>query len=234
LAPQKDWAVNQPAALADALGKLEAVQTTFNAAGGTRISLADTIVLGGVAAVEKAAADAGHAVKVPFTAGRMDASQDQTDVQSVDALELKADGFRNYVHAGIARSPSEMLVDRAQLLTLTAPEMTVLMGGLRVLGAGVGKAGQFTERVGVLSTDFFVNLLDMGTHWSKVDDAFEGRDDAGTVKWTATEVDLIFGSNSILRGLAEVYAANDAKGKFVADFVAAWTKVMELDRFDIA
>ena len=234
LAPQKDWAVNQPAALADALGKFEAVQTTFNAAGGTRISLADTIVLGGVAAVEKAAADAGHAVKVPFTAGRMDASQDQTDVQSVDALELKADGFRNYVHSGIARSPSEMLVDRAQLLTLTAPEMTVLVGGLRVLGAGVGKAGQFTDRVGVLSTDFFVNLLDMGTHWSKVDDAFEGRDDAGTVKWTATEVDLIFGSNSILRGLAEVYAANDAKGKFVADFVAAWTKVMELDRFDIA
>ncbi|MCO4847357.1 MAG: catalase/peroxidase HPI [Yoonia sp.] len=234
LAPQKDWAVNQPDALASALGKIEAVQVAFNAAGGARVSLADTIVLGGVAAVEQAAAAAGHAVTVPFTAGRMDASQEQTDVHSVDALELKADGFRNYLRAGQTRAASELLVDRAQLLTLTAPEMTVLVGGMRVLGAGAGTAGQFTDRVGTLSTDFFVNLLDMGTHWSKSGDLFEGRDDAGNVKWTATEVDLIFGSNSVLRGLAEVYAADDAKGKFVADFVAAWTKVMELDRFDIA
>ena len=233
LAPQKDWAVNQPDTLASTLVKLEFVQTTFNATGGTQISLADTIVLGGVAAVENAAAAAGHAVNVPFTAGRMDASQEQTDVHSGDALELKADGFRNYLRAGQARAASELLVDRAQLLTLTAPEMTVLVGGMRVLGAGVDKAGQFTDRVGTLSTDFFVNLLDMGTHWSKSDGLFEGRDDAGKIKWTATEVDLIFGSNSVLRAIAEVYAADDAKGKFVIDFVAAWTKVMELDRFDL-
>ena len=234
LAPQKDWAANQPDALASALGKIEAVQVAFNAAGGTQISLADTIVLGGVAAVEKAADAAGHAVAVPFTAGRMDASQEQTDVHSVDALELKADGFRNYLRAGQARAASELLVDRAQLLTLTAPEMTVLVGGMRVLGAGAGTAGQFTNNVGALTTDFFVNLLDMGTQWTKSGDMFEGRDDAGNVKWTATEVDLIFGSNSVLRALSEVYAADDAKGKFVADFVAAWTKVMNLDRFDIA
>ncbi len=234
LAPQKDWAANQPDALATALGKIEAVQVAFNAAGGAQISLADTIVLGGVAAVEKAADAAGHAVAVPFTAGRMDASQEQTDVHSVDALELKADGFRNYLRAGQARAASELLVDRAQLLTLTAPEMTVLVGGMRVLGAGAGTAGQFTNNVGALTTDFFVNLLDMGTQWSKSGDAFEGRDDAGNVKWTATEVDLIFGSNSVLRALSEVYAADDAKGKFVTDFVAAWTKVMNLDRFDIA
>ncbi|MFT6299823.1 MAG: catalase-peroxidase [Yoonia sp.] len=234
LAPQKDWAVNQPDALASALGKIEAVQVAFNAAGGAKISLADTIVLGGVAAVEKAAAAAGHAMAVPFTVGRMDASQDQTDVLSADALELKADGFRNYLRAGQTRAASELLVDRAQLLTLTAPEMTVLVGGMRVLGAGTGTAGQFTDHVGTLSTDFFVNLLDMGTQWSKVDDMFEGHDDAGNLKWTATEVDLIFGSNSVLRGLAEVYAADDARGKFVTDFVAAWTKVMNLDRFDIA
>ena len=234
LAPQKDWAANQPDALASALGKIEAVQVAFNAAGGAQISLADTIVLGGVAAVEKAADAAGHAVAVPFTAGRMDASQEQTDVHSVDALELKADGFRNYLRAGQARAASELLVDRAQLLTLTAPEMTVLVGGMRVLGAGAGTAGQFTNNVGALTTDFFVNLLDMGTQWTKSGDMFEGRDDAGNVKWTATEVDLIFGSNSVLRALSEVYAADDAKGKFVADFVAAWTKVMNLDRFDIA
>jgi catalase-peroxidase len=234
LAPQKDWAVNQPDALASALGKIEAVQVAFNAAGGAKISLADTIVLGGVAAVEKAAAAAGHAMAVPFTVGRMDASQDQTDVLSADALELKADGFRNYLRAGQTRAASELLVDRAQLLTLTAPEMTVLVGGMRVLGAGTGTAGQLTDHVGTLSTDFFVNLLDMGTQWSKVDDMFEGHDDAGNLKWTATEVDLIFGSNSVLRGLAEVYAADDARGKFVTDFVAAWTKVMNLDRFDIA
>jgi catalase-peroxidase len=234
LAPQKDWAVNQPAALADALGKLEAVQSAFNATGGAKISLADTIVLGGVAAVEKAAADAGHAVAVPFTAGRMDATQEQTDVVSGAALELKADGFRNYLKPGQARAASELLVDRAQLLTLSAPEMTVLVGGMRVLGAGADKAGQFTDNVGALTTDFFVNLLDMGTQWSKVDGMFEGRDDAGNLKWTASEVDLIFGSNSVLRALAEVYAADDAKGKFVTDFVAAWTKVMNLDRFDIA
>lgn len=233
LAPQKDWAANQPDALASALGKIEAVQVAFNAAGGAQISLADTIVLGGVAAVEKAADAAGHAVAVPFTAGRMDASQEQTDVHSVDALELKADGFRNYLRAGQARAASELLVDRAQLLTLTAPEMTVLVGGMRVLGAGAGTAGQFTNHVGALTTDFFVNLLDMGTQWSKSGDMFEGRDDAGNVKWTATEVDLIFGSNSVLRALSEVYGADDAKGKFVADFVAAWTKVMNLDRFDI-
>jgi catalase-peroxidase len=234
LAPQKDWAANQPDALASALGKIEAVQVAFNAAGGPQISLADTIVLGGVAAVEKAADAAGHAVAVPFTAGRMDASQEQTDVHSVDALELKADGFRNYLRAGQARAASELLVDRAQLLTLTAPEMTVLVGGMRVLGAGAGTAGQFTNNVGALTTDFFVNLLNMGTQWTKSGDMFEGRDDAGNVKWTATEVDLIFGSNSVLRALSEVYAADDAKGKFVADFVAAWTKVMNLDRFDIA
>ena len=234
LAPQKDWAVNQPAALADALGKLEAVQSAFNATGGAKISLADTIVLGGVAAVEKAAADAGHAVAVPFTAGRMDATQEQTDVVSGAALELKADGFRNYLKPGQARAASELLVDRAQLLTLSAPEMTVLVGGMRVLGAGADKAGQLTDNVGALTTDFFVNLLDMGTQWSKVDGMFEGRDDAGNLKWTASEVDLIFGSNSVLRALAEVYAADDAKGKFVTDFVAAWTKVMNLDRFDIA
>ncbi len=233
LAPQKDWGVNQPQALADALGKIEAVQTAFNAAGGAKISLADAIVLGGVAAVEKAAADAGHAVAVPFKAGRMDATQEQTDVTSVAALELKADGFRNYAQSGLLRSQSEMLVDRAQLLTLTAPEMTVLVGGMRVLGAGADTHGQFTDTVGALTTDFFVNLLDMGTQWSKSGDTFEGRDADGNVKWTATEVDLIFGSNSVLRGLAEVYAADDAKGKFVADFAAAWTKVMELDRFDL-
>ena len=233
LAPQKDWAVNQPAALADALDKLKAVQTAFNDAGGAKISLADTIVLGGVAAVEKAAHDAGHAVTVPFHAGRTDATQDQTDVTSVAALELKADPFRNYAQSGLARSTSEMMVDRAQLMTLSAPEMTVLVGGMRALGAGATDAGQFTDRVGVLSNDFFVNLLDMGTKWSKNGDTFEGRDADGQVKWTATEVDLIFGSNSVLRGLAEVYAADDAGPKMVADFVAAWTKVMELDRFDL-
>ncbi len=241
LAPQKDWAVNQPAELATVLAKLEAVQKDFNAsaAGGKKVSLADLIVLGGVAAVEKAAKDAGHEVKVPFTPGRMDASQEQTDAHSFAPLEPTADGFRNFVGTKMPQSPEERLVDHAQRLTLTAPEMTVLVGGLRMLGANTGKSkhGVFTDKTETLGNDFFVNLLDMATEWKPVageDGVYEGRDrTSGAVKWTGTRVDLIFGSHSQLRALAEVYAQSDAKEKFVKDFVAAWTKVMTLDRFDL-
>jgi catalase-peroxidase len=242
LAPQKDWAVNQPDQLATVLAKLEAIRQEFNAsaAGGKKISLADLIVLAGGAAVEKAAKDAGQDVQVPFTPGRTDASQEQTDVASFAPLEPKADGFRNYLgETLVALTPEELLVDRAQLLTLTAPEMTVLVGGLRVLGANVGNShGVFTRRVGVLTNDFFVNLLDMGTQWAPSSDAesvFQGRDrKTEEVKWTGTRVDLIFGSHSQLRALAEVYGASDSQAKFVKDFAAAWTKVMNLDRFDLA
>ena len=242
LAPQKDWAVNQPAELAEVLAKLTAIQQEFNAAqsGGKKISLADLIVLGGCAAVEAAAKAGGHDVKVPFTPGRMDASPEQTDVEAFAVLEPKADGFRNYVRAGLEGVAAEMLVDKAQLLTLTAPEMTVLVGGLRVLGANVGAArhGVFTERPGALTPDFFVHLLDMRTRWQKSESApgvLEGRDrTTGALRWTGTVVDLVFGSNSQLRALAEVYAASDAQATFVHDFVAAWNKVMNLDRFDLA
>lgn len=241
LAPQKDWAVNQPQQLATVLAKLEAIQQEFNASasGGKKISLADLIVLAGGAAVEKAAKDAGQDVEVPFAPGRTDASQEQTDVASFAALEPKVDGFRNYLgETLLALTPEEMLVDRAQLLTLTAPEMTVLVGGLRVLGANAGNShGVFTQRVGTLTNDFFVNLLDMGTQWQPSSDAenvFQARDrKTEEVKWTGTRVDLIFGSHSQLRALAEVYGASDAQAKFVKDFVAAWTKVMNLDRFDL-
>ncbi|WP_422008830.1 catalase/peroxidase HPI [Reyranella sp.] len=241
LAPQKDWAVNQPAELATVLAKLEAVQKDFNgsAAGGKKVSLADLIVLGGVAAVEKAAKEAGHDVKVPFTPGRMDASQEETDAHSFAPLEPTADGFRNFVGTKMPQSPEERLVDHAQRLTLTAPEMTVLVGGLRMLGANTAqsKHGVFTSKTGTLSNDFFVNLLDMATEWKPVageEGVYEGRDrKSGAVKWTGTRVDLIFGSHSQLRALAEVYAQSDAKEKFVKDFVAAWTKVMNLDRFDL-
>ena len=227
LAPQKDWEVNQPAELAKVLQKLEAIQKEFN---GKKVSLADLIVLGGCAAVEKAAKDAGVDVKVPFTPGRMDASQEQTDVDSFAPLEPRADGFRNYLSGKQFMAPEEALVDRAQLLRLTAPEMTVLVGGLRVLGANAGgsKHGVFTKQPETLTNDFFVNLLDMSTEWQAAgDDVFEGRDrKTKAVKWTGTRVDLIFGSHSQLRALAEVYACADAKEKFVKDFVAAWTKVM--------
>jgi len=242
LAPQKDWEVNQPAQLATALEALEGIQKAFSAAqtGGKRVSLADLIVLGGAAAVEQAAKNAGHDVEVPFTPGRTDASQEQTDVDSFAALEPVADGFRNYLKAGHNVLAEERLVDRAQLLTLTAPEMTVLVGGMRALNANVEQSphGVFTKRPGTLTNDFFVNLLDMGTTWkaaSEAEDVFEGRDRAtGEPKWTGTRVDLVFGSNSQLRALAEVYAGDDAQKKFVRDFVAAWTKVMNLDRFDLA
>ena len=242
LAPQKDWEVNQPAQLATVLEALEGIQKAFSAAqtGGKRVSLADLIVLGGAAAVEQAAKNAGHDVEVPFTPGRTDASQEQTDVEAFAPLEPVADGFRNYLKAGHNVSAEERLVDRAQLLTLTAPEMTVLVGGMRVLNANVEQSphGVFTKRPGTLTNDFFVNLLDMGTVWkaaSEAEDVFEGRDRAtGEPKWTGTRVDLVFGSNSQLRALAEVYAGDDAQKKFVRDFVAAWTKVMNLDRFDLA
>jgi len=242
LAPQKDWEVNQPAELAKVLEKLEAIQKDFNAAqsGGKKVSLADLIVLGGAAAVEKAAKDAGQDVKVAFKPGRMDASQEQTDAHSFAPLEPTADGFRNYSRGRQRLSPEESLVDRAQLLTLTAPEMTVLVGGLRVLGANAGQSqhGVLTTQPGKLTNDFFVNLLDMGTEWKATSDdktVFEGRDrKTGEVKWTGTRVDLIFGSHSQLRALAEVYGSSDAKGKFARDFVAAWNKVMNADRFDIA
>jgi catalase-peroxidase len=242
LAPQKDWAVNQPAQLAKVLEKLEAIQKDFNASqsGGKKVSLADLIVLGGCAAVEKAAKAAGHDVKVSFTPGRMDASQEQTDVDSFAPLEQTADGFRNYLHSKNGLSAEVLLVDRAQLLTLTAPEMTVLVGGLRVLGANTGKSthGVFTKRPETLTNDFFVNLLDMSTEWQPSagsEGVYEGRDrKTGQVKWTGTRVDLIFGYNSQLRALAEVYACADSKEKFVKDFVAAWNKVMNLDRFDLA
>ena len=241
LAPQKDWAVNQPAELATVLAKLEAVQKDFNASatGGKKVSLADLIVLGGVVGIEKAAKAAGHEVKVPFTPGRMDASQEQTDAHSFAPLEPTADGFRNFVGTKMPQSPEERLVDHAQRLTLTAPEMTVLVGGLRMLGANTGKSkhGVFTDKTETLGNDFFVNLLDMATEWKPVageDGVYEGRDrTSGIVKWTGTRVDLIFGSHSQLRALAEVYAQSDAKEKFVKDFVAAWTKVMNLDRFDL-
>jgi catalase-peroxidase len=242
LAPQKDWEVNQPAELAKVLQKLAAIQKEFNASasGGKKISLADLIVLAGSAAVEKAAKDAGTDVKVPFTPGRMDASQEQTDVESFAPLEPRADGFRNYI-GGKSQfmSPEEALVDRAQLLRLTGPELTVLVGGLRVLGANVGqsKHGVFTKRPGTLTNDFFVNLLDMSTQWQPAgsEGVYEGRDrKTNGVKWTGTRVDLIFGSHSQLRAFGEVYACSDSKEKFVKDFVAAWTKVMNLDRFDLA
>jgi len=241
LAPQKDWAVNQPAQLAQVLAKLEAIQQAFNAqaTGGKKVSLADLIVLAGNAGVEAAAKAAGHAVTVPFAPGRTDATQDQTDIDSFAVLEPQADGFRNFAKPGLASKAAELLVDRAQLLTLTAPEMTVLVGGLRVLGANVDGAahGVFTQRPGTLSNDFFVNLLDMGTKWQRATNAegvLEGRDaKTGAVKATATVADLVFGSNSQLRSLAEVYASADAGAKFVQDFVAAWTKVMNLDRFDL-
>jgi catalase-peroxidase len=239
LAPQKDWAVNQPAQLASVLEKLTAIQNEFNAsqAGNKKVSLADLIVLGGAAAVEKAAKDAGNDVKVAFTPGRMDASQEQTDVESFAPLEPTADGFRNYTSGRQRLSAEENLVDRAQLLKLTAPELTVLVGGLRVLGANTGDSahGVFTARPGTLSNDFFVNLLDMGTEWKATSDAkdvFEGRDrNSGEAKWTATRVDLLFGSHSQLRALAEVYGSTDAGAKFARDFVAAWNKVMNADRF---
>ena len=242
LAPQKDWAVNQPAQLAKVLAVLEQLQAQFNASatGGKRISLADLIVLGGCAAVEAAAQQAGVKVTVPFTPGRMDASQAQTDVDSFAVLEPQADGFRNYARPGLENAVAELLLDKAQLLTLSAPQMTVLLGGLRVLNANVGQAahGVFTQRPQVLSNDFFVNLLDMGTHWQKSASAagvLEGRDRAtGHLKWRATVADLVFGSNSQLRALAEVYATDDGQVKFVHDFVAAWDKVMNLDRFDLA
>ena len=240
LAPQKDWEVNEPAQLSKVLGKLEAIQKDFNASSGAKkVSLADLIVLGGTAAVEKAAKDAGVDVKVGFTPGRMDASQEQTDAASFAPLEPRADGFRNYIgkrHQFM--HPEEALVDRAQLLRLTGPEMTVLVGGLRVLGANVGgsKHGVFTSKVGTLTNDYFVNLLDMSTQWAPpgADGVYEGHDrKTNTVKWTATRVDLIFGSHSQLRAFAEVYATSDSKEKFVKDFAKAWTKVMNLDRYDI-
>ena len=241
LAPQRDWDVNDPKELAAALRVLEGVQAEFNAArsDGKRVSLADVIVLGGCAAVEQAARDAGHDVVVPFRPGRTDASAEQTDVESFAVLELTSDGFRNYHRAGDKRRPEELLIDRASLLSLTAPEMTVLVGGLRVLGASTrdSKQGSLTTRPGLLTTDFFVNLLEMGTVWrmSTEEHVYEGRDrTSGDLRWTATSVDLVFGSNSQLRALAEVYACDDAAGKFVDDFVAAWDKVMSLDRFDLA
>jgi len=248
LAPQKDWAVNQPAQLAKVLQTLEGIQREFNAEPsngnkGKKVSLADLIVLGGDAAIEKAAKAAGVDVKVPFTAGRMDATQDQTDVESFKPLEPKADGFRNYLSGKQRISPEELLVDRAQLLKLTAPEMIVLVGGLRVLGANAGntKYGVFTKRPETLSNDFFVNLLDMSTQWQPSTssngggDMYEGRDrKTNEVKWTATRVDLIFGSHAQLRALAEVYGCADSKEKFVKDFVAAWNKVMNADRFDLS
>ncbi len=242
LAPQKDWEVNQPAQLGKVLAALEVIQNEFNGTqtAGKRVSLADLIVLGGCAAVEQAAKNAGQDVKVPFTPGRADASQEQTDVKSFAVLEPLADGFRNYLKASpYGISTEELLIDRAQLLTLTAPEMTVLVGGLRALGANAGgtKHGVFTDRPGTLSNDFFVNLLDMGTSWKKTsesEDLYEGTDRAsGAKKWTATRADLIFGANSQLRAIAEVYGADDAKPKLVRDFVAAWDKVMNLDRFDL-
>jgi catalase-peroxidase len=242
LAPQKDWEVNEPAQLAKVLGVLEGIQKDFNAAqtGGKKVSLADLIVLAGAAGVEKAAKAGGHDIVVPFTPGRMDASQEQTDAASFAALEPRSDGFRNYVNGKRLQfmKQEEALVDRAQLLTLTAPEMTVLIGGLRVLTVGKPEHGVFTSRPETLTNDFFVNLLDMGTVWAPVagkEGVYEGRDrKTNELKWTGTRVDLIFGSHSQLRALAEVYGQSDAKAKFVKDFVAAWNKVMNADRFDLA
>jgi len=241
LAPQKDWPVNGPEELARVLATLEQVQEDFNGelSGGKRVSLADVIVLGGAAAIEKAAADAGHEVEVPFSPGRADASAEQTDVESFAVLEPRADGFRNYHGEDGPLSPTESLVDRADLLTLTVPEMTVLVGGLRALDANTGGVahGVFTDRPGTLSNDFFVNLLDMSTEWEKsaeMEGLYEGRDRAtGELRWTATPVDLVFGSHSELRAIAEVYAAKDGREEFVQDFVDAWAKVMTLDRFDL-
>jgi len=240
LAPQKDWAVNNPAELAIVLAKLEGVRQDFNgsATAGKKVSLADLIVLGGSAAVEKAAKDAGVEIVAPFTPGRMDASAEQTDAESFKPLEPTSDGFRNYRRGEQFMAPEEALVDRAQLLKLSGPELTVLVGGLRVLDANAGGSshGVFTHQVGKLTNDFFVNLLDMGTEWraTAAGDAFEGRDrKTKALKWTGTRVDLIFGSHSELRALAEVYGSSDAKEIFVKDFVAAWTKVMELDRYDL-
>ena len=242
LAPQKDWQVNQPVQLAKVLKALEGIQGDFNkaASGGKKVSAADLIVLAGCAGVEQAAKNAGVSVTVPFAPGRMDASQEQTDVESFAALEPVADGFRNYLKGKYAVPAEALLIDKAQLLTLTAPEMTVLVGGMRVLNTNVGqsKYGEFTKRPEALTNDFFINLLDMGTEWKATSDAkdvFEGRDrKTGAVKWTGTRVDLVFGSNAVLRALAEVYGSSDAQAKFVQDFVAAWTKVMNLDRFDLA
>jgi catalase-peroxidase len=239
LAPQKAWEVNKTADLDVVLPALEKIQSDFNgsASGGKKISLADLIVLGGSAAIEKAAKNAGHDITVPFAPGRTDASQEQTDVETFAVLEPRADGFRNYLRAGEKAPAEHLLVDRAYMLNLTAPEMTVLIGGLRVLGNGKTKHGVFTDRPGTLTNDFFVNLLDMGTAWKvseSTENVYEGSDRAtGAPKWTATGADLVFGSNSILRSLAETYATDDAKDKFVADFVKAWVKVMNNDRFDL-
>ncbi len=241
LAPQKDWDVNNPNTLAEVLRKLTAIQEEFNRsqASGKRVSLADLIVLGGCAAIEQAAARAGHVVRVPFSPGRTDASQEQTDVESFAVLEPNADGFRNYIRIGEKLPPEHLLLDRAFLLTLTAPEMTVLIGGLRSLLANYDQSltGVFTDRPGTLTNDFFVNLLDMRTEWklsSHSDHLYEGRDRAtGDLRWTGSAVDLVFGSNSQLRAISEVYACADSKEMFVGDFVAAWTKVMNLDRFDL-
>jgi catalase-peroxidase len=242
LAPQKDWEVNQPPKLAKVLKTLKGIQSAFNSAqsGSKKVSLADLIILAGCAGVEQAAKNVGHKVTVPFTPGRMDALQEQTDVESFAVLEPKADGFRNYLKAKYAVTAEELLIDRAQLLTLTAPEMTVLVGGMRVLKANFGGSqhGVFTKRPEALTNDFFMNLLDMSTEWKAVSDAkdvFEGRNrKTGALKWTGTRVDLIFGSNSQLRALAEVYGSADAQKRFVHDFIAAWNKVMNLDRFDLA
>jgi len=244
LEPQKNWEVNQPAELSKVLSKLEAIQKEFNGAQsngnkGKKVSLADLIVLGGDAAIEEAAKKSGHDVKIPFSPGRTDASQEQTDVHSFAVMEPVADGFRNYLRSGQILSAEGLLLDRAQLLTLTAPEMTVLVGGMRALNANFGqtKHGVFTNRPETLTNDFFVNLLDMSTKWepSSSEGVYEGRDRAtGKTKWTGTRVDLVFGSNSQLRALAEVYGSTDAKEKFVKDFAAAWTKVMNLDRYDLA
>jgi catalase-peroxidase len=241
LAPQKDWEVNNPAELAKVLPRLEAIQKDFNStqSRGKKVSLADLIVLGGGAAIEKAAKDAGYDVAVPFAPGRVDATQEQTDAASFAYLEPAADGFRNYFRTGQRLSPPELMVDRAKLLTLTVPEMTVLVGGMRTLNANAAQAanGIFTSRPGALSNDFFVNLLDMSTQWTKSsasEGIYEGHDRAtGKLKWTATPVDLMFGSSAELRAVAEVYAADDGKQKFMQDFVKAWAKVMTLDRFDL-
>ncbi len=242
LAPQKDWEVNHPAQLAKVLKTLEGIQSAFNAGqtGGKKVSLADLIVLGGCAGIEQAAKNAGHTVTVPFTPGRMDASEAQTDAASFGVLEPIADGFRNYLKADYAVPGETLLIDKAQLLTLTAPEMTVLMGGLRVLKTNFGgtQHGVFTKRPEALTNDFFMNLLDMRTEWkpvSKDENVFEGRDrKTGAVKWTGTRVDLVFGSSSVLRALAEVYGCADSQEKFLNDFIAAWNKVMNLDRFELA
>ena len=242
LAPQKDWEVNNPAQLSKVLAKLEGIQKEFNdaATGGKQVSLADLIVLGGSAAVEQAAKNAGHDVKVPFTAGRTDATQEQTDVESFAVLEPHADGFRNYFHPKHKATAEEMLIDKAQLLTLTAPELTVLIGGMRVLNTNYdgSKHGVFTNKPETLTNDYFLGLLNLGVTWKATSEAqniFEGSDrKTGELKWTGTRVDLVFGSNAELRGIAEVYGSADSKEKFVKDFVAAWVKVMNLDRFDLA